>query len=534
MSSGGRGGTRDRYETRPPSAADATGRPGLETAGGGLLDPQGRRLLVAADSDSYVKWGAALASTLPPAWEVRLVVIASPVRPSPRQLADALAGTAFTTDDTLVRHLDDLDAELDAFDPHAVLLSLRGPFVRVVAPRLNARPNRPVLLSGFPGLTVPAVPKAVIYREQTDLVVLHSRREVRDFDANAWALGIDRMFGLATLPFLETSETRWSSSPRSARTETPVPAPGARDGLRPPRPVEGDIVFAAQAKVPAERADRVKLLAALAELARRRPEHRVVVKVRGRAGEAQTHAEEHDYADLLADLDRVPANLVVEDGPMAAHLARAAALVTVSSTAALEAIALDLPVLLVDDFGVSPAMINTVFEGAGLFGSTTDLVAGRFRHADAAWLADNYFHEPDAADWLRRLTALVEAREIIALPPLERRYDLAGGALRAAFERRRMLGEHDRTLAGALAWGVGVPVRGLVRRVRRVQRLLRRSGAGAGTGAGAADAAAQAGTGAFVPRAPAASVASPAGNSTRAFGARRPADVDEHVGAGRG
>lgn len=447
-----------------------------------------------ADSDSYVKWGAALASTLPPSWESRLVVIASPVQPSDRQLADALAGTAFTTDDALVRHLDELDAELDAFDPHAVLLALRGPFVRVVAPRLNARANRPVLVSGFPGLTIPAVPKAVIYREQTDLVVLHSRREVRDFEANAWELGIHRMFGLATLPFLATAagqadEPRWSRSTRSARLET--------------RPARGDLVFAAQAKVPAERADRVKLLAALAELARRRPEHRVVVKVRARAGEAQTHAEEHDYADLLADLDRAPANLVVEDGPMAAHLVRAAALVTVSSTAALEAIALGLPVLLVDDFGVSPAMINTVFEGAGLFGSTTDLVAGRFRHSDAAWLADNYFHEPDATDWVGRLTALVEAREIIELPPLERRYDLVGGALRTAFERRRMLGRFDRTVAGTLAWGVGVPVRGAVRRMRRARRLLARW---VGAGAGAADAAGAVETGAFVPREPAASV----------------------------
>lgn len=453
-----------------------------------------------ADSDSYVKWGAALASTLPDDWTARLVVIASPVQPSDRQLADALAGTEFTRDDALVRHLDELDAELDAFDPHAVLLSLRGPFVRVVAPRLNARANRPVLVSGFPGLTIPAVPKAVVYREQTDLVVLHSRREVRDFDANAWELGIHPMLGLATLPFLATAAGRGAAQPH---LQTAVEGPGSRDGReRPPRPARGDLVFAAQAKVPAERADRVKLLAALAELARRRPEHRVVVKVRARAGEAQTHAEEHDYADLLADLDRVPGNLVVEDGPMAAHLARAAALVTVSSTAALEAIALGLPVLLVDDFGVSPAMINTVFEGAGLFGSTTDLVAGRFRHADAAWLADNYFHEPDATDWVRRLTALVEAREIVPLTPIARRYDLSGGALRTAFERRRMLGPFDRTLAGTLAWGVGVPVRGVVRRMRRARRLLARWVGGDG----AADATSRAATGTFGPREPSASV----------------------------
>lgn|GEM_PF-317344 len=434
-------------------------------------DAAERRLLVVGDSDSYVKWGAALASTLPVEWTSRLVVVASPVQPSARQLEHALDGTRFAPADARVLPLDGrpgvpgLDDELDAFDPHAVLLALRGPFVRVVAPRLLRRRNRPVLVSGFPGLTIPAVPKAVIYREQTDLIVLHSRREVREFRANAAELGIDRMFGLATLPFLSTAGSTDGGGPRGT-----------------------DVVFAAQAKVPIGPEDRMRVLSALAELARRRPDRRVVVKVRARAGEAQTHEEAHDYADLMGDLgaaDELPPNLVVEDGPMAAHLERAGALVTVSSTAALESIALGLPTLLLDDFGISPSMINTVFEGAGLFGSTDDLAGGRFRLAEPSWLADNYSHGRDADDWAARLAALVEAREIVPLPHLERRHDLSGGALRSAFERRRMLGAHDRTLTGALAWGVGVPARGVVRRVRREQRRLAHALSGAAAGAAA-------------------------------------------------
>ena len=418
-----------------------------------LTDAASRRLLVVADSDSYVKWGAALASTLPASWTSRLVVLESPVKPSGRQLVDALAGTRFAPADAAVHHLDQLDVVVDGFDPHAVLLSLRGPFVRVVAPRLEARDARPVLVSGFPGLTIPAVKKAVIYREQTDLVVLHSRREVREFRANAAELAIDRRFGLATLPFLASGEAM------------PAASAAASHGT--------DLVFAAQAKVPREPEDRVRVLEALAAHARRNPERRVVVKVRARRGEAQTHDEEHDFADLLADLaGGIPANLVVEDGPMAEKLARATALVTVSSTAALEAVALGLPVLLLDDFGLSPAMINTVFEGSGLFGSTDELVEGRFRHADAAWLADNYFHGRDADDWVGRLHALVEAREIVPLPRLERRHDLAGGALRTAYERRRMLGRYDRSVLGAASWGAGLAARAVVRALRRLGRRL--------------------------------------------------------------
>lgn len=376
------------------------------------------------------------------------MILASPVMPSGRQLADALDGTRFTSGDVRVIHLDDLDAFVDRLDPHAVLLSLRGPFVRVVAPILQARDDRPVLLSGFPGLTIPAVPKAVIYREQTDLIVLHSRREVAEFQANAAELGVDRRFGLATLPFL---------APRGA-------GGAASDGT--------DVVFAAQAKVPAEPDDRVRVLEALAELARRRGDLRVVVKVRARRGEAQTHVEEHGYADLLDRLADVPSNLVVEDGPMAAKLARAGALVTVSSTAALEAVALGLPVLLLDDFGVSPGMINTVFEDSGLFGSTRDLVEGRFRHADAAWTADNYFHGRGDDDWSRQLHALVEAREIVPLARLERVHDRSGGAVRAAYERRRMLGSYDRDPLGSAAWALGRVARAVVRRVRRLRCRL--------------------------------------------------------------
>ena len=448
-------------------------------------DAATRRLLVLADSDSYVKWGAALASTLPESWTARLVILASPVMPSGRQLADALAGTRFTSGDVHVVHLDDLDALVDEAQPHAVLLSLRGPFVRVVAPLLQRRDDRPALLSGFPGLTIPAVPKAVIYREQTDLIVLHSRREVREFEANALDLGVDPGLGLATLPFLATG-SRGAVGARRAASGTPS-ASGATGGSGTtggsastgdvvPAASDGDVVFAAQAKVPAQLEDRVRVLAALAEHARRNPERRVIVKVRARRGEAQTHREEHDYAELVEDLGpAAPPNLVVEHGPMAAKLARAGALVTVSSTAALEAVAMDLPVLLLDDFGVSPAMINTVFEGSGLFGSTHDLVAGRFRHAAPAWTADNYFHGTDADDWTGRLEALVAAREIVPLPPIERRHDTSGGALRTAYERRRMLGDYDRDPVGTVAWTFGVAARTAVRRARRLRRWLQRS-----------------------------------------------------------
>ncbi|MDR6906815.1 hypothetical protein J2X63_002501 [Agromyces sp. 3263] len=434
----------------------------------------GGTLLVVADTDSYVKWGAALASQLPDEWEARLVVVATPAQPSARQLRVALAGTRFAPADVAVVELDALGDLVDGLRPDAVLLALRGPLVRVVVPVVGERAGRPVIATGFPGLTIPAARKAVIYRERTDLIVLHSRREVREFRAIADELGVPVGLGLATLPFLRVAARELE--PAAARSRPPAPAPNGPERIRPERT---DLVFAAQAKVPSERDDRVRLLGWLADAARRRPNRRVVVKVRARAGEAQTHAESWDYADLLADPTvraqlggSMPPNLVVEDGPMAEHLARASALVTVSSTAVLEAIAEGVPALVVDEFGVGPRLINTVFVGSGLFGGADDVAAGAARDPDPAWLDDNYFHGPAADDWLARLVELVERRRVEPLPLPPRRHNRVGGAVRRAYERRRMLGPHDRSPGGAAAMVVALPVRWVVRRMHRVRAAL--------------------------------------------------------------
>ena len=416
-----------------------------------------------ADSDSYVKWGAAFAARLPGGWSAELVVLQTPVRPSSRQLRVALAGTAFAAEGVPVIGLDELPDRLARDRPDAVLLALRGPLVRVVAPIAARGPGRPVLVSGFPGLTIPAERKAIVYREQVDLIVLHSRREVRAFRENATELGIEVEFGLASLAFLQGGSA----------ADAAAPGPGS------------DLVFAAQAKVPAERDDRVRLLSWLADAARRRPSRRVVVKVRARRGEAQTHAEAFDYADLLGDPEvrralggSLPPNLVVEDGPMADHLANAAGLVTVSSTAALEAVASGLPTLLIDEFGVTPRLINTVFEGSGLFGGADAIAGWELRRPADEWLADNYFHGGEHDDWAVRLEALLDRRAAGELAPRTRAYNLSGGALRRAFERKRMLGEHDRSLAGAASMIVAIPTRWVVRRARRVRALLAAPGMG--------------------------------------------------------
>jgi hypothetical protein len=129
---------------------------------------------------------------------------------------------------------------------------------------------------------------------------------------------------------------------------------------------------------------------------------------------------------------RAPHNLVAAGGAMSDHLAGAAGLVTMSSTAAIEAIALWVPVIIVDDFGVSAELINTVFEDSGLFGNCGDLVEGRFHHPNEAWLDDNYFHGAEQNDWVRQVDELLATRTTGNLPLKPLRHGDFGGVLRPA------------------------------------------------------------------------------------------------------
>ena len=402
------------------------------------------RILGVADSDSYVKWGAATLARAPKEWESSFVVLDTPFVPTAAQRAAAVDGLMAT--DPPVLSLAELTELVAREQPDVVFLSLRGPMIRVVLRAvLGVSGRRPILVSGLPGISIPATRKALTFRSQVDLILLHSKRELRDFPEVAEKLRIEQAFGLATLPFFATT-------PRAdvARNE---------------------IVFAAQAKVPRLRSERVTIVNALADFACAHPDLRVVIKLRAVGNEKQTHAEQYPYDELLAEFPASPANLVAESGSMSAHLERAVGLVTVSSTALLEAAAIGVPGLALDDFGMSQGLINTVFEDSGLFGSSADLVAGRFRMPDPQWLDENYFHQPSDDDWVQKIEALVAARDVAPLPLRKLRYGQAGGRLRHVWDRKRALGPLDHSILGYFALAIGYPARALARVARRGRGL---------------------------------------------------------------
>ena len=401
------------------------------------------KVIAIADSDSYLKWAAAFLGTLPGVTERELLLIETPVLPSDNQRAAALAVGGVPPEQLVSLPLNSVLGTLRSERPDAVLVALRGPVAAVLIRMIAELPHRPVIVTGLPGISIPATRKALAFRRQADLFVLHSRREIREFTAMSREYGWTHRFALATLPFVEE-----------------------RTGA-----VGTDLVFAAQAVVPSTLDDRMRVLELLIAAARAEPSRRVVIKVRGLAGERQTHDEQLSYPDLLEQAIDIPANLVVSSAPMSAALDEAQGLMTVSSTAAIEAIARGIPVIALDSFGVTGKLINTVFEGSGLFGGEDAVVRREFRHPDPAWLDDNYFHPVEADDVAVQLEALVAARRQGVLPAREPARK-AGGKLRLAWDRKRAFGDADRTVSGAVALVVGTPARATVVAARKVKRAL--------------------------------------------------------------
>ncbi|PYY62611.1 hypothetical protein DEJ17_01950 [Curtobacterium sp. MCSS17_011] len=443
------------------SALDGPGDGGAPTLGlearlPSDASPRVRRVVGLVDTDSFAKWGAHLLATAPADWDLELRTVATPRSASPKQLRSAFRGL-----DRRLAHLHreppapkDVDAvveELRQDPPDAVLVSLIGPVAELVIDEVHRRiPDRPVLVSGLPGISFPSKWKGIFFRARADLFVLHSHREVRAYEETAREGGVEPHFALATLPFA-----------RSAGKAGMTDGAGAS--------VRDSVVFAAQPSVPFERADRALVVRWLVDTAREHPEWRVVIKTRAAAGEHQTHREEHPYPGLVpAD---APINLVVESGPMAEHLDRAVALVTISSTAVLEAAARGVPALTLTDFGIGRHLINEVFVGSGLEGDAVDLVEGRFGVVRPEWMRDNYFHPASENDWQHRLVELMGRRDAGTLVDRAPARRSRGGVLRRAWERKNALGGADRSPLGLLALGIGAPIRGAKRLARRVRAM---------------------------------------------------------------
>ncbi|MBC2864233.1 hypothetical protein H1R13_04255 [Streptomyces mexicanus] len=347
-----------------------------------------RRVAVLADSDTRWKWGALTARRLiteqpgnleepknrealetPEGADLRLdgYLLRGRATPTPRQLTEVGVRADTLREVSAVEFLRAMDEPAAGEEPYDVLvLALVGGGVQAMLHGLKriwqGRARRPVVVTGYVGVVYEKLADGLLLRHGADLVLANSRQDAERFRAVYEGVGADA----------------------SAVTEVALPFLGGAPYTGEHEPYT--VVFAAQPSVPDGRADRTYLLDRLIRHARLHPEREVLLKLRSKPGEHTTHIEELPY-QKLAQKTGLPPNLRLVYGHMGEVLDRTDLLVTVSSTAALEALHRRIPTAVLTDLGVREALGNHHFLGSGCLASWDQLDAGHRPEPDKEWTA---------------------------------------------------------------------------------------------------------------------------------------------------
>ncbi|MFI1972785.1 hypothetical protein BLA24_26790 [Streptomyces cinnamoneus] len=352
-----------------------------------------------ADSDTRWKWGALTAHRIAPGGRLDGFLLRGRATPTVRQLAEVGVRPDALREVTGTEFVHAVDR--DRYD--VVVLACVGGAVQAMLHGLAAtwrgRPRRPVVVTGYVGVVYEKLADGLLLRHGADLVLANSRHDAERFRAVYEGAG----------------------APADGVTECALPfLGGARYAGRPPgRPYT--LAFAAQPSVPDRKEDRMYLLERAARHARRHPDREVLIKLRSKPGEHTTHIEELPYQKLAVRLPGgLPPNCRPVYGHMGEVLDRTDLLVTVSSTAALEALHRGVPTAVLTDLGIREPLGNHHFLGSGCLASWDQLDAGHLPVPDPAWTArqgvapdGTYEHAFDTA---RERVAELAARPV--LPPL--------------------------------------------------------------------------------------------------------------------
>ncbi len=323
-------------------------------------------MAVLADSDTRWKWGALTVRRIVPEHRLDGYLLRGRATPTARQLDEVGVRADSLREVTTGEVLQLLGR--DAYQ--VVVLACVGGAIQAMLHGLarawEGRRSRPVVVTGYVGVVYEKLTDGLLLRHGADVVLANS-----PFDAERFR-GVYRGVGADSGSVVETALPFLGGTPHT---------PEAADDR--PRTV----VFAVQPSVPNNRTDRGYLLGRAIEHARRHPERQVLVKLRSLPGEQTTHVEELPYQRLAARWPGgLPENCRLVYGHMGEVLDRTDLLVTVSSTAALEALHRRIPTAVLTDLGVRESLGNHYFIGSGCLASWDQLDAGHRPEPDPGWL----------------------------------------------------------------------------------------------------------------------------------------------------
>jgi hypothetical protein len=347
----------------------------------------GRSALLVAAFDSQLKWalrvGSALADHGIACRFVKPIDIRNSI--SDLQLADHGSGSL----DELT-WLELLDSAMAA---DVVVLVVQGSFVSRFCHELHERSAAtgrpgPVVVTGWVGVVLREITSGYLDRCIADVLAVNSRSDLDTFRSIAASLRIptDNLV-LSGLPLLT----------------------GGLAAPRPDRPIS-TVMYAEQPTMPTGRKDRLYIYDRLIEYARTHPGRRVILKPRHRPDEGTIHRMKYHPELLLSDME-VPPNLQVDYTPISERLPELDLMLTISSTAALEAVGAGVRTAFISDLGVREALGNHIFLGSRLLRTFDEIQKDDIGTPDPAWIDDYFFpvkHGSPAVELATRVVDLLD------------------------------------------------------------------------------------------------------------------------------
>lgn len=344
-----------------------------------------RRAIFAAAFDSQLKWCARIREELESRGVVCRIVVPN-IRSalSNQQIADAGISRVERLTWQEMMHV--------AFSSDIFISALSGPSTKRIAIELRTRSQEnglrhPVLVSGWVGVIIEKLVAGYLDRCACDVVAVNSQEDWDRFHVVAEHLKIptDNMV-LSGLPFVPNAIAPQRTGPVKT------------------------VMFADQPTVPEAAWERLYVYRRLMDYARAHPDRRVILKPRHRPGEDTFHQMEHHPEDLLKK-DTFPTNFEISYEPISKVLPDIDLMLTMSSTAALEAVADGCRVGFILDLGVHEKYGNQVFLNSDLLRTFDALIADDVGTPNTQWV-DAFFprlHETPAKIIVDRAMALVEA-----------------------------------------------------------------------------------------------------------------------------
>jgi hypothetical protein len=406
--------------------------------------PQKLRVAIVADTDSRWKWAISTAGLLDNT-ELYYFLIETSATPNERQLREAGVDPSLVTPVTIAG-VPDAIARCGA---DVALVSLPGGGGQSVMHALAATPtaNRPILVTGYVGVVYEKILEGLLLRAGSDIVLANSPADSRAFRQYLSEYGADpESIVVSPLAYL-------THSTEHTTTDHPF-----------------TVTFAAQPSVPESAQSRRYVIDRLVQHARLNPDREVILKLRGLPGERVTHPEPYPYSRFVAQIKDLPPNFSMVGGPMAAVLARTDLMVTVSSTAAVEAIQAGVATAILTDFGISDQLGTPYYGSSGCLASFDDIDQGLAPIADQQWALDNGLLEMNRDAFPQKVAELLAVRP---LPPLAPYYTVA----KAGYYLPHLLAGYGLTPNGQARFTPRLRRSRISRRIRRGANFAYRYGA---------------------------------------------------------